>query len=147
MRKKYKSQGDIPYLKFMQFGLEIKDHETDEELIAEKVIDYFYKGTNRNHAECLIEFNAAIQKPSRFPSLYRLDLKRLDRTDNFIDSENFRSDNDFESLLKIITRNWYWFGKVNVHKISVAKGNSIMQSFQKELSKLSNLINTSLIHH
>ena len=33
---KYKSQHDVPYLKFLQFSEEIKDHSEDEIFIADK---------------------------------------------------------------------------------------------------------------
>ena len=142
---KYNTMHDIPYLKFMEFSHEIKDHSDDAIFIADKVIEYFYPEVIENEALYVEEFAMALNKnPKRFVK-YLINLRQLNKADNFIDADTFNSEHDYGSLLKLITRPLWWFGKVDVNKISLSDGQNIMQSFLKEQSKSSNLFNIFLI--
>lgn len=143
---KYKSQHDIPYLKFLQFSEEIKDHSEDNIFIADKVMEYFYANENQNEALRVEEFSIALNNnPKRFVK-YKIDLKQLSKTDNFIDADTFQHEKDFSSLLKMIVKSYVPFRKVDVEKISLADGNKIMGFFLKSLKKSKSLFNICLIH-
>lgn len=143
---KYNSTHDIPYLKFLQFSEEIKDHAEDFIFIADKVIEYFYPEVIENEALYVEEFNNALQKtPKRFLK-YWINLRQLKKADKFIDADTFKHERDFESLLNIIVKPLYWFGKVDVHKISLADGQKIMSFFLQNYQKSKSLFNIFSIH-
>ena len=142
---KYNSAHDIPYLLFHEFSKEIKDHATDHVLISDKVIEYFYPEVTDNEVLYVEEFSMALNKDFRKFIPYRIDLKQLNKTSNFIDADTFRNENDIENLFKIIVKSWVPFRKVDVQKISLSDGQKIVKSFLKEQSRLSNLFNISLI--
>jgi hypothetical protein len=130
---KYKNQGDIPYLKFIDFTKEI-DGNDDEHFIADKVMYYFYPEES-DVVKCTNEFQKALTTETRKVFKYRLSLSKLDNASDFIDADTFANDNDIESLLKLIVKPWHGIGKVNVHKISLAAAQSILGNFLLELSK------------
>ena len=143
---KYKSQHDIPYLKFLQFSEEIKNHSEDEIFIADKVMEYFYPNVTDNEALKVEEFSIALNNnPKRFVK-YKIDLKQLYKTDNFIDADTFQHEKDFSSLLKMIVKSYVPFRKVDVENISLADGNKIMGFFLKSLKKSKSRFNICLIH-
>ena len=137
---KYKNQGDIPYLKFIEFTKEI-DGNDDEHFIADKVMYYFYPEES-DVLKCTNEFQKALTTEKRKVFKYRLSLSKLDEANNFIDADTFANDQDIESVLKLIVKPWHGIGKVNVHKISLAAAQSVLAGFLLELSKLSNPIST-----
>ena len=143
---KYKSQHDVPYLKFLQFSEEIKDHSEDEIFIADKVMEYFYANENQNEALRVEEFSVALNNNPKRLVRYKIDLKQLHKTDNFIDADTFQHEKDFSSLLKMIVKSYIPFRKVDVEKISLADGNRIMGFFLKSLKKSKSLFNICLIH-
>jgi hypothetical protein len=130
---KYKNQGDIPYLKFIEFTKEIEGNN-DEHFIADKVMYYFYPNES-DVLKCTNEFQKALTTETRKVFKYRLSLSKLDNASDFIDADTFANDNDIESLLKLIVKPWHGIGKVNVHKISLAAAQSILGNFLLELSK------------
>jgi hypothetical protein len=130
---KYKNQGDIPYLKFIEFTKEIEGND-DEHFIADKVMYYFYPNES-DVLKCTNEFQKALTTETRKVFKYRLSLSKLDNASNFIDADTFANDNDIESLLKLIVKPWHGIGKVNLHKISLAAAQSILGNFLLELSK------------
>jgi hypothetical protein len=130
---KYKNQGDIPYLKFIEFTKEIEGND-DEHFIADKVMYYFYPNES-DVLKCTNEFQKALTTETRKVFKYRLSLSKLDNASDFIDADTFANDNDIESLLKLIVKPWHGIGKVNVYKISLAAAQSILGNFLLELSK------------
>jgi hypothetical protein len=130
---KYKNQGDIPYLKFIDFTKEIEGND-GEHFIADKVMYYFYPNES-DVLKCTNEFQKALTTETRKVFKYRLSLSKLDNASDFIDADTFANDNDIESLLKLIVKPWHGIGKVNVHKISLAAAQSILGNFLLELSK------------
>lgn len=142
---KYKSQNDIPYLKFMEYAKVIQDRTDDLEFVAEKVIEFFYPEETEHYALRVEEFSNALNVTSRAFFPYKIDLKQLGKADNFIDADSFANDKDFESLLRKIVKPLIPFTKVDFQKISLSDGNKIMQSFLHELPKLSSPFNTYTI--
>lgn len=142
---KYKTQNDIPYLKFMEYAKVIQNRSTDLEFVAEKVIEFFYPDETEHFALRVEEFSNALTKVNRSFFPYKIDLKQLDIADNFVDADTFANDFDFENLLKKIVKPFIPFTKVDVNKISLSDGNKIMQSFVKELPKLKHPFNTFTI--
>lgn len=143
---KYNSMHDIPYLKFLQFSQEIAEHSEDLVLIADKVIEHFYPEVTENEALYVEEFWIALQNnPKRFFP-YWFVLGKLNKFDNFIDAENFKDDKDYESLLKLILRPLWWFGKVDVNKVSLSDGQKAMSFFLTICRKSRLRFNTFLIN-
>jgi hypothetical protein len=128
---KYKSQNDIPYLKFMKFSEEISENPDDAIFVADKVMEHFYPEVTENEAVCVAEFSIALNTIKKKPLFYLLSLRKLKKADSFIDADTFKNDRDFESVLKMIVRPLWWFGKVDVYKISLQDGNKIMGFFLK----------------
>jgi hypothetical protein len=143
---KYKTQNDIPYLKFMEYAEVIKDKHNDLEFVAEKIIEFFYPEETEHFALRVEEFSIALSKTKKSFIPYFLCLNKLNRADHFVNAEKFRNDKDFEMLLQTILKPLYWFGKVDATKINLAQGNKIMQSFLTELPRLSNPLSTFSIH-
>lgn len=137
--KRYKTQHDIPYLKFMEFSELIKDRATDLEFIAETTINIFYPGETENLVLRLEEFSMALKENPKRICWYWINLSQFKKTSNFIDADTFSNEKDYSSLLKMIIKPF------NVNKVSLSDGNKIMRSFLFELPKLSNLFNIFLI--
>jgi hypothetical protein len=142
---KYNTTNDIPYLKFMRYASEIEGKSNDMEFVAEKVIEYFYPEVKDNYALYVEEFGNALKKTKPSFIKYRLALKKLNKAGFFIDADSFRNDKDYESLLNLICKPLFPFYRLDAEKINLADGLKIMQSFLKELPRLSNPFNIFLI--
>lgn len=141
---KYKTQDDIPYIKFMLFSEVIKDKSEDVIFIADKVIEYFYPEVKDNEALFVEEFSIALNKKRKKIFPYLLFLSKLKVADSFIDLDTYGTEKNYKEIFKSILRNWFLF-KINPDKVSVQDGSKIMQLFIKELPKSSNLTNIFLI--
>jgi len=144
---KYKSTNDIPYLKFMEFSQEIVEHPKDTALILEKTMEYFYPDVKDNFDGYLQEFSNALntEKPKYIP--YHIRLSKLNKAGHFIDAVTYADNKMYAELFETILRPWFWFGKVDVNKITLYEGTKIMQSFIKESTRLRNLTSISIIRH
>jgi hypothetical protein len=130
----------------MQFSEEIKDFQDDLIFVADKVIEHFYPEVQDNEALYVEEFSRALNNNPKKLFLYRISLNKLNKAGEFIDADTFAHEKDYESLLKLITKSWVPFKKVDVSKISVADGNIIMSAFLKEQSRLSDRFNICIIN-
>jgi len=142
---KYKTQHDIPYLKFLDFSEQIAEHSEDPIFIADKVMELFYPNVTDNEALKVEEFSIALKRNPKRLIKYRIDLKPLEKADNFIDADTFQHEKDFSSLLKMIVKSYVPFRKVDVEKISLADGQRIMGFFLKSSKKSKSLFNIFLI--
>lgn len=144
---KYNSTNDIPYLKFMEFSNEIAEHPKDVDFITSKTIEYFYPEVKENHEFYMQEFSVAltVEKPKYIP--YFIRLSKLNKTGSFIDNVTYADNKMYKELFASILKPLYWFGKVDINKISLYEGTKIMQSFIKESTKSNNLMNICIIRH
>jgi len=144
---KYNSTNDIPYLKFMEFSNEIKDHTEDVDFITQKTMEYFYPEVTENQLFYMQEFSLAltVEKPKYIP--YFIRLSKLDTTEHFIDNVTYADNKMYADLFRNILKPLWWFGKVDVDKINLYQGQKIMQSFIKESTRLKNLTSISIIRH
>lgn len=141
---KYNTQHDIPYLKFLDFSEQIAEHSEDPIFIADKVMELFYIGVTDNEALYVEEFSLALKKNPKRLIKYRIDLKQLEKADNFIDADTFKHEKDFERLLKMIVKSYIPFKKVDVNKISLADGQRIMSFFLSNSKESKSLFNIFL---
>lgn len=144
---KYNSTNDIPYLKFMEFSQVIAEKPKDAEFILEKTIEYFYPEVKDNFDLYMQEFANALntEKPKYIPYFVRL--SKLNKAGGFIDSVTYADNKLYTELFQSILKPIYWFGKVDVNKISLYEGTRIMQSFIAESTRLRNLTSISIIRH
>ena len=136
---KYKTKNDIPYIKFMEFSNDIAQHSEDAVYIADKVIEYFYPEVTQDHAMYVEEFSIALQKEKKRFIPYLISLKKLYRTDHFIDASIYSDTKAYAELFKIILRPLHWFGNVNTDKINLYQGTKIMSFFKNGSLKSKNL--------
>jgi len=141
---KYKTQHDIPYLKFLDFSEQIAEHSEDPIFIADKVMELFYPNVTDNEALKVEEFSIALKRNPKRLIKYRIDLKPLEKADNFIDADTFKHEKDFANLLKMIVKSYIPFVSVDVDKISLSDGQRIMGFFLKSLKKSKSLFNIFL---
>lgn len=127
---KYKTKNDIPFVKFLNFSKET-ENEKDEVVIAQKIIDMFFGGNAKNLEIKIASFLKALQTNGKLKMRYKLNLSVLDNAGSFIDSETFRSDQDFDNLLYLLLKPKYFWQKVDVNKISVTEGEFILANFLK----------------
>jgi len=144
---KYNSTNDIPYLKFMEFSQEIADRPKDAQFILDKTMEYFYPEVKDNFQDYMQEFSLAlnVEKPKYIP--YHIRLSKLNKAGGFIDAVTYADNKLYTELFETILRPWYWFGKVDVNKVTLYEGTKIMQSFINESTRLRNLTSISIIRH
>lgn len=144
---KYNNTNDIPYLKFMEFSQEISEKPKDAQFILEKTIEYFYPEVKDNFEFYMQEFSNAltVSKPKYIP--YFIQLSKLNKAGGFIDAVTYADNKLYKELFQSILKPIYWFGKVDVNKITLYEGTRIMQSFIIESTRLRNLTNISIIRH
>ncbi|MEN2402286.1 hypothetical protein GKZ90_0021030 [Flavobacterium sp. MC2016-06] len=120
--KIYKSKNDIPYLKLLALGQDIKGNETDLQLVAQKVYEYF-------KISDLDKFNKALYtQPKKIKFTYKVKID-LSKATDFIDADIFQSTNDIEAVLRLCVKPKNKFQKVDVHKMNYAEVEDIMKSF------------------
>lgn len=118
----YKTKNDIPFLALKQFGEEIKGQETDIDLIAKKVKEYF-------NTSDLVGFQKALETdPKKIKFTYKVDLD-LNKAAKYIDADMFQKENDLEALLRLFVSAKYKFQKVDVYKMNYAESEYIINSF------------------
>lgn len=129
-----KTKSDIPFLKFLAFSQDVKEN-ANEDFVADKIIETFYKGNYKNKDKKVMDFLTAMQTSGKLKMRYRIDLKVLEKAGNFIDAEVFTTDEDFEALFKILLKKRYFWQKLDVHKISMTEGEAILANFRRGLLK------------
>lgn len=142
-----RSKSDISFLRFLEFSEDLKEMKDNPQFIEDKVIMLFYGGNYRNKEKKVANFLSALQKPGKLKMKYKLNLSVIDKANNFIDSENFASDKDFDSLLRLLVKKRYFWQKVDVNKISITEGEYILSVFLNGQTKLSNPLNGFTIRH
>ncbi|KAF2337237.1 hypothetical protein [Flavobacterium daemonense] len=118
----YKTKNDIPYIKLLAFGKEVKGRETDIDFIEQMVKKYF-------NTSDMVKFHKALETdPKRIKFRYKF-VVDLSIINDYIDAEIFQGENDIEALLRMFVKPNHRFEKVDVHKISYAEAEHILKSF------------------
>jgi len=131
----------------MEFSQEIADRPKDAQFILDKTMEYFYPEVKDNFQDYMQEFSLALNTEKTKYIPYFIRLSKLNKAGGFIDSVTYADNKLYTELFETILRPWYWFGKVDVNKITLYEGTKIMQSFINESTRLRNLTNISIIRH
>lgn len=116
------------FIKFIEYSKNIEG-QSDEFVILEMMRLFYPK--RKDYENCVIEFNAAINKPISFlPWYYKLDLK-FKTAAKFIDADTFFSEGDFVSFLNVVLKHRIPFLKIK--NVTLQEANIIFAKF-KEIS-------------